>query len=74
MFYTAWTMVRRHLSSRSRCSRWTAAAGTTELVCTPHANRDYKFEPLVIRERLNELETGIGGATALYTGCDFHLS
>jgi protein-tyrosine phosphatase len=51
-----------------------AAAGTTELVCTPHANRDYKFEPLVIRERLNELEGGIGGALRLYTGCDFHLS
>ena len=33
-----------------------AAAGTTELVCTPHANRDYKFEPLVIRDRLKELE------------------
>ena len=29
-----------------------AAAGTTELVCTPHANRNYKFEPLVIRDRL----------------------
>ncbi len=39
-----------------------AAAGTTELVCTPHANRDYKFEPLVIRDRLKELEAGIGGA------------
>ena len=51
-----------------------AAAGTTELVCTPHANRDYKFEPLVIRERLKELEAGIGGALRLYTGCDFHLS
>jgi protein-tyrosine phosphatase len=51
-----------------------AAAGTTELVCTPHANRDFKFEPLVIRDRLKELEDGIGGALRLYTGCDFHLS
>jgi protein-tyrosine phosphatase len=51
-----------------------AAAGTTELVCTPHANRDYKFEPLMIRDRLKELEAGIGGAVRLYTGCDFHLS
>jgi len=51
-----------------------AAAGTTELVCTPHANREYKFEPLVIRDRLKELEDGIGGAVKLYTGCDFHLS
>lgn len=51
-----------------------AAAGTTDLVCTPHANRDYTFDPLVIRERLKELEDGIGGALRLYTGCDFHLS
>jgi len=51
-----------------------AAAGTTELVCTPHANREYKFEPLVIRDRIRELEDGIGGALRLYTGCDFHLS
>jgi protein-tyrosine phosphatase len=51
-----------------------AAAGTTDLVCTPHANRDYKFEPLVIRDRLRELEAGIGDAVRLYTGCDFHLS
>jgi protein-tyrosine phosphatase len=50
------------------------AAGTTELVCTPHANRDYKFEPLVIRDRLKELEAGAAGAVRLYTGCDFHLS
>jgi protein-tyrosine phosphatase len=51
-----------------------AAAGTTDLVCTPHANRNYKFEPLVIRDRLKELEAGINGAVKLYTGCDFHLS
>src|SRR5665213_3892255 len=51
-----------------------AEAGTTELVCTPHANREYKFEPLVIRDRLKELADGSGGAVQLYTGCDFHLS
>jgi len=54
--------------------RMASAAGTTDLVCTPHANRNYKFEPLVIRDRLKELEAGIAGAVNLYTGCDFHLS
>ena len=54
--------------------RMADAAGTTDLVCTPHANRNYKFEPLVIRDRLKELEAGISGAVKLYTGCDFHLS
>ena len=28
----------------------------------------------MIRDRLKELEAGIGGAVRLYTGCDFHLS
>ena len=51
-----------------------AAAGTTDLVCTPHANSNYKFEPEVIGERLRELQQGIGGELHLYTGCDFHLS
>ena len=51
-----------------------AAAGTTDLVCTPHANSNYEFEPAVIRERLRELEAGIAGVVNLYTGCDFHLS
>ena len=51
-----------------------AEAGTTDLVCTPNGNREYSFEPLLIRERLKELEDGSGGAVQLYTGCDFHLS
>jgi protein-tyrosine phosphatase len=51
-----------------------AAAGTTDLVCTPHANTQYKFEPPVIAERIAELRAGIGDLVRLYTGCDFHLS
>ena len=54
--------------------RMAAAAGTTDLVCTPHANTEYKFAPDLIAERMRELEAGIGGAIRLYTGCDFHLS
>lgn len=54
--------------------RMAAGAGTTDLVCTPHANSNYTFDPAVIAERLRELEAGIAGAVRLYTGCDFHLS
>ena len=54
--------------------RLAAASGTTDLVCTPHANLNFKFEPEVIRDRLRELEEGIGEAVRLYSGCDFHLS
>ena len=51
-----------------------AAAGTTDLVCTPHANSQYKFDPAIIDGRLEELRSGIGETIRIYTGCDFHLS
>ncbi len=51
-----------------------AAAGTTDLVATPHASPAYKFDQELIRERVAELEAACGGAVSLYTGCDFHLS
>jgi len=51
-----------------------AEAGTTDLVATPHASPQYKFEPALIRERLTEIEAASGRAVRLYTGCDFHLS
>jgi protein-tyrosine phosphatase len=54
--------------------RTAAAAGTTDLVATPHANPTYKFDPALIRERFAELEAAVGGEIRLYTGCDFHLS
>ena len=34
--------------------RMAAESGTTDLVATPHANLNYKYEPLVIRDRLRE--------------------
>jgi protein-tyrosine phosphatase len=51
-----------------------AASGTTDLVATPHANLQYRFEPDVIRERLAEVSAASGGALKLHSGCDFHLS
>ena len=54
--------------------RMAAESGTTDLVATPHANLSYKYEPLVIRDRLREVEAALDGALRLYTGCDFHLS
>lgn len=54
--------------------RMAAEHGTTDLVCTPHSNLQYRFEPDVIAERLAQLEQAAGGALKLYSGCDFHLS
>ena len=54
--------------------RMAAAHGTTALVATPHASPDYRFEPELIAQRLEELRKGCGDALELYSGCDFHLS
>jgi protein-tyrosine phosphatase len=54
--------------------RMAAEHGTTDLVATPHANLQFKFEPETIAERVAELREAAGGVLRLYTGCDFHLS
>src|SRR5271166_2414695 len=54
--------------------RMAAEHGTTALVATPHANLEYRFDPVVIAERLATLSEAAGGALQLYSGCDFHLS
>ena len=51
-----------------------AAAGTTDLVGTPHASPTYRFDPQVVEERLRQVEAATGGVLRLYSGCDFHLS
>jgi len=51
-----------------------AAAGTTDLVGTPHASPEYRFDPQVVEDRLRQVEAATGGILRLYSGCDFHLS
>jgi len=53
--------------------RMAAEHGTTDLVATPHANLQFKFEPERIAERMEQVREAVGGALRLYTGCDFHL-
>lgn len=54
--------------------RMAAGHGTTDLVATPHANLEYRFEPERIAERMARIREAAGGVLRLYTGCDFHLS
>ena len=54
--------------------RMAAEHGTTDLVATPHANLQFKFDPQRIADRMAQLCEAAGGALRLYTGCDFHLS
>jgi protein-tyrosine phosphatase len=50
------------------------ADGITHVVATPHANSHYKFDPEIIRRRLDELQAAVGNRLKLATGCDFHLN
>ena len=48
--------------------------GITHIVCTPHANFQYQFDPAANQERLDQLRARIGDRVTLGLGCDFHLS
>lgn len=50
------------------------ADGITHIVATPHANGEYRFDPELIAERRDELQSRLGDRLQLATGCDFHLS
>jgi protein-tyrosine phosphatase len=51
-----------------------AESGTTDIVATPHANYRYRFQPDVIRQRIEELSAAAPIKPRIHTGCDFHLS
>lgn len=54
--------------------RMAAEHGTTDLVATPHANPEYRFDPDLNSERLAQISAASGEVLRLHTGCDFHLS
>ena len=54
--------------------RLAVESGTTDIVASPHANHEFKFEPEVIAARLEEMRAAVDGAIRIHTGCDFHLS
>jgi len=55
--------------------RLAAELGTTDIVATPHANLEYKFDPATVESRIAELREAAGAACPeLHYGCDFHLS
>jgi protein-tyrosine phosphatase len=51
-----------------------AADGITHIVCTPHANDTWEFNPEKNRECLESIRERIGSDVKLGLGCDFHLS
>jgi protein-tyrosine phosphatase len=45
--------------------------GTSDIVCTPHANSRYRFDPDIIEQRIAELAKRTD--VRIHRGCDFHL-
>ena len=54
--------------------RQAAAAGTTDIVASPHANQEYAFDPLVVERKIGELQAAVGDTPRIHYGCDFHLT
>ena len=54
--------------------RMAAAAGTTDIVASPHANQDYVFDPLLVEQKIGELQAAVGDSPQIHFGCDFHLT
>lgn len=54
--------------------RLAAASGTSDIVASPHANHQFKFDPEIIADKLEELRSAAAGIVRIHTGCDFHLS
>jgi protein-tyrosine phosphatase len=58
-------------------ARIAAADGITHVICSPHANGQYAYDPRVIAEKIGELQRLLDNekiALKLGHGCDFHMS
>ncbi len=54
--------------------RIAADSGTTDIVATPHASPDYRFEPETVRRKIEQLSRKAASSPRIHWGCDFHLS
>ena len=58
-------------------ARIAAEDGITHIVCSPHANSTYVYEPRVVAEKIGELQCFLDREAIpvkLGKGCDFHMS
>jgi protein-tyrosine phosphatase len=53
--------------------RMAAAAGTTDIVASPHANQEYRFDSRLVEQRISEAQAAAGETPRIWYGCDFHL-
>lgn len=58
-------------------ARMAVADGITHVVCTPHANGQYGYDPVVVQAKIDQLQRTLDEQSItlkLGRGCDFHLS
>lgn len=53
--------------------RMAAQHGTTDLVCSPHASLEYRWDAEKIERHWQEMEAANDSGVKLHRGCDFHL-
>jgi len=54
--------------------RMAAAAGTTDIAATPHANEQYVFDPALVERKLTELRQAADASPRIYYGCEMYLT
>ncbi|MEO8594407.1 MAG: CpsB/CapC family capsule biosynthesis tyrosine phosphatase [Candidatus Solibacter sp.] len=64
----------RSLEESVAMLRQAEAAGTTDIVASPHANQEYNFDPQVVHQKIGELQAAVGDTPRIHYGCDFHLT
>lgn len=64
----------RTLEESLEMLRMAAAAGTTDIVASSHANEEYRFDPEAVENRIAELQVECHGGPAIHYGCEFRLT
>ncbi|MBK5291626.1 MAG: exopolysaccharide biosynthesis protein [Acidobacteriia bacterium] len=64
----------RSLEESVAMVRMAAENGTSDIVASPHANLEFRFQPELVQKRIAEVQEAAGAATRIHYGCDFHLS
>jgi protein-tyrosine phosphatase len=62
------------LSESIAMLRMAADSGTTDIVATPHANYQYRYDGEAVVAKVAELSQAVGEKIRIHRGCDFHLS
>jgi len=64
----------RSLEESLAMLKMAAQYGTTDIVATPHANSEFRYDQDAIASRFAELSKAAEGIIRVHLGCDFHIS